>query len=53
MADADNFHMRAQSRSVGEWNQIATRADFPANAGGADAARIRDILDLPKRNLHP
>lgn len=51
MVDADGFHMRAQSRSVEEWNQIADQGDSAANAGGADAARIREILDLPVRDL--
>lgn len=53
VVEADNFHMRAQSRSVEEWNQIAEQLNAAPDVGGADAARIRDILGLPKRNLHP
>lgn len=53
VVDADNFHMRAQSRSVEEWNAIADPWIAAPDVVGADASRIRDILDLPKRNLHP
>lgn len=51
--DADNFHLRSQSKSVTEWNEIADSGNAAANAASDDAARIRDILGLPKRNLHP
>jgi hypothetical protein len=51
--DADNLHMRSQSRTFAEWNQLADEGEAANNAGSADAARIRDILGLPKRNLHP
>lgn len=50
---SDDFHMRAQSRSVAEWNQIADQGNAAALASNSDAARIRDMLGLPKRSLHP
>lgn len=51
--DADNFHMRTQSRGTDEWNEIADDGNAAEAAGSADAARIRAILDLPERGLHP
>ncbi|GAA2735265.1 hypothetical protein GCM10009867_17180 [Pedococcus aerophilus] len=50
---SDDFHMRAQSRGVDEWNEVAAQGDAAAAAASADAARIRDMLGLPKRSLHP
>ncbi len=51
--DADDFHMRSQARSVDEWNQQADAANASARTGDSAAARARDLLGLPKRNLHP
>ena len=51
--DADDFHMRSQSRNVDEWNQQADDANASTRSGDSAAARARDLLGLPKRNLHP
>lgn len=51
--DADDFHMRSQVRTIDEWNAQADRGNASADAGSAAAARARDLLGLPKRNLHP
>jgi hypothetical protein len=51
--DADDFHMRSQARSFQEWNDQASSTETSTAAGASAAARARDLLGLPKRNLHP
>lgn len=51
--DADNLHFLSQSRTFDEWNNTSDEGQASEKAGSADAARIRDMLGLPKPNLHP
>jgi hypothetical protein len=53
VVDADHFHLMSQVRSIDEWNQQQAEANANSDSEGAAAARARDLLGLPKRNLHP
>jgi hypothetical protein len=53
VVDADHFHFMSQVNSIDEWNQQLADANANSNSEGASAARARDLLGLPKRNLHP
>lgn len=51
--DADHFHLLSQVRTLDEWNQESEATYDQARAGGDVAARARDLLGLPKRDLYP
>ncbi|WP_344133720.1 hypothetical protein [Pedococcus bigeumensis] len=53
VVDADYFHLMSQVRSIDEWNQQQAEANANSDSEGAAAARARDLLGLPKRDLHP
>ncbi|WP_460933720.1 hypothetical protein [Phycicoccus ginsengisoli] len=53
VVDADHYHLMSQAHTIEEWNQQAADANANADVEGAAAARARDLLGLPKRNLHP
>jgi hypothetical protein len=53
VVDADQYHLMSQVSSFDEWNQRADEANSNTYAEGAAAARARDLLGLPKRNLNP
>ena len=53
VVDADQFHLMSQVSSFEEWNQRNDEANQNTYAEGAAAARARDLLGLPKRDLNP